>query len=118
MSRTNRGVQARETQIIAQRSSPGVLIEYRVPMIRNALEADASQVPHVPSAQDDSTPTPASSIAVRDGRRRPRAARLGERFGDEPLDVQRSLGPGGAALLDRVEQWFGPAAVDLVSGCG
>jgi hypothetical protein len=41
------------------------------------------------------------------------AALHGERFGDEPPDVQRSLGPGGAALFNRVEQWFGSAAVDL-----
>ena len=37
---------------------------------------------------------------------------LGEWLGDEPLHVQRARRPGGAVLLDGVEQRLGAAAVD------
>ena len=93
-----------------------------------------SQVPQVPSPQEDSTPTRplrrrrGSNVSGGTVRVSSLWARcdleglvqhgLGERLGDEPLHVQRAVGPGGAALLDRGEQRLRAAAVDRVSGMG
>src|SRR5207247_9375585 len=65
-SRTRRGVQARETQIIMQSlaflpSSSRTESRWSGTPSRTGV----SQVPHVPSAQEDSTPTPASSTTDR-----------------------------------------------------
>src|SRR5260370_499209 len=66
MSRTRRGVQERETQIIMQlpaSRSSWSRTESRWSGIPSST--DVSHVPQVPSAQEDSTPTPASSTTER-----------------------------------------------------
>ena len=108
---------------------PCVLVEHGVAVVGDAVEDGCLAGAAGAFPQEDSTPIPASSIDVedrlvrRDGQREVALGEvdleglvqdgLGQRLGDEPLDVQRALGPGRAAAARRREQRLGAAAVDL-----
>ena len=134
--RTSRAVQERETQIIMQspaRRSSSVSTESR--WSGRPSRTAVSQVPQVPSAQDDRTPIPASSTTSRIERSGDCEAdlaagqfhleglgqdRRGQRPGAEPLHAQRPGRPGAAAFLHGGQQGLGPAAVNqgvLAAGC-
>ncbi len=132
-SRTSRAVQARETQIIMQ--SPASRSSWSRTESRwsgTPSRTGVSQVPQVPSWQEDSTPTPASSTTARidfsgGTDKRDVAVRevhlegvVADRFGQglrlEAFDVQRSLGPVRAFLFDGSQEWLRAAAVHLGVG--
>ena len=108
-SRTSRSVQDRDTQIIMQspaRRSSSVSTESR--WSGTPPSTAVSQVPQVPSAQDDRTPTPASSTTSR-------IERSGGivRVSSLAASELRLLVPPDRSILDVVEE----AGVGVLSSC-